>query len=156
MNVLQEIKNALLLPFTSGDIVVLGTAVLLLGLLALLNIILGGTLASLTKTWDTKTFFKGFLKAFIAGLGIVVFGYVLEAFVGILPLAGMELPSEMITFIEVVATVVVAFKKYAKGAYDKILVILDITKQEVDEQLDEINGVVEEEVKEYDTVEGEG
>lgn len=138
------------------DLSVLICLVILLGLVMVMNIILGSVLAGLKREWNFKTFITGVIKAFLVGLVIVGFGYTLQAMEIVLAEADITVPDGMINLIEIIGVILVAFKKYAKGVWDKLLVILDVTQEEAADVIDEINGVTKEEIKEYESVEGEG
>lgn len=63
----------------------------------------------------------------------------------------------MIKLVEIISVILVAFKKYAKGVWDKLLVLLDVTEADVEQMVDEVNGVVEEDIPDYDAeTRGEG
>lgn len=64
----------ILQEFAGIDITVLAVLVVLLGFVMAMNIILGSVYAGITKTWDTKKFFTGIIKAILVGLVIVCFG----------------------------------------------------------------------------------
>lgn len=102
-----------------------------LGIMMLLNIVLGGVMASANYQWDTATFFKGILKAFLVALVMVVYCIVLEVFPLILSRLNIEIPNEMITFVQVVGIVVLSFTKYAKDIFDKLMTLLGVEEQEV-------------------------
>lgn len=143
--------------FAEIDITVLAVLVVLLGFVMTMNIILGSVYAGITKTWDTKKFFTGIIKAILVGLVIVCFGWVLEALPIVLAHVNIELPAEMIKLVEIISVILVAFKKYAKGVWDKLLVLLDVTEADVEQMVDEVNGVIEEDIPDYDTeTKGEG
>lgn len=147
----------ILQEFAGIDITVLAVLVVLLGFVMIMNIVLGSVYAGITKTWDTKKFFTGIIKAILVGLVIVGFGWVIEALPIVLAHVNITLPTEMIKLVEIISVVLVAFKKYAKGVWDKLLVLLDITQVEVDETVDEINGVKEVDIPDYETeIRGEG
>lgn len=147
----------ILQEFAGIDITVLAVLVVLLGFVMVMNIILGSVYAGITKTWDTKKFFTGIIKAILVGLVIVGFGWVLEALPIVLAHVNITLPTEMIKLVEIISVVLVAFKKYAKGVWDKLLVLLDVTQTEVDETVDEINGVREVDIPDYEPeIKGEG
>ena len=147
----------ILQEFARIDITVLAVLVVLLGFVMVMNIILGSVYAGITKTWDTKKFFTGIIKAILVGLIIVGFGWVIEALPIVLAYVNITLPTEMIKLVEIISVVLVAFKKYAKGVWDKLLVLLDVTQVEVDETVDEINGVKEVDIPDYETeIRGEG
>lgn len=143
--------------FAGIDITVLAVLVVLLGFVMAMNIILGSVYAGITKTWDTKKFFTGIIKALLVGLVIVCFGWVIEALPIVLAHVNIELPTEMIKLVEIISVILVAFKKYAKGVWDKLLVLLDVTEADVEQMVDEVNGVIEEDIPDYDTeTKGEG
>ena len=147
----------ILQEFAGIDITVLAVLVVLLGFVMAMNIILGSVYAGITKTWDTKKFFTGIIKAILVGLVIVCFGWVIEALPIVLAHVNIELPTEMIKLVEIISVILVAFKKYAKGVWDKLLVLLDVTEADVEQMVDEVNGVVEEDIPDYDAeTRGEG
>lgn len=149
--------NEIIQQLSNIDVTVLGVLVILLGLVMLLNIILGSVYAGITQSWDTKKFFIGIIKAILVGGVIVVFGWVLEALPIVLSFVNIELPTEMIKLVEIISVILVAFKKYAKGVWDKLLVLLDVTEADVEQMVDEVNGVVEEDIPDYDAeTKGEG
>lgn len=151
LTILKEVSGQI-------DITVLVLLVFSLGLVMCMNIILGSVYAGITKTWDTKKFFTGIIKAILVGIVIIGFGWLLEFVSKILVIGNIvSVSDELIKLVEVIGVVLTAFKKYAKGVWDKLLVLLDVTQAEVDETIDDINGVVEEEIPDYETeVKGEG
>lgn len=124
---------------------------LLLGVLMVLNIILGAVMAKAGNTFDLKTFVNGVLKALLVALCMLVFCFVLEVFPIVLERVGFAVPADLVTFMEVVAIVVVAFVKYAKGCYNKLKTLLDVDGEEDEAKAKEyMNPHVK------DEVEGEG
>lgn len=124
---MQEIIN-----YLSENIITLALLIGCLGAMMTLNIILGAVMASTSYQFDAKTFFKGVLKALLVALVMLVYCIILELTPLVLSRIDITLPSDLITYIQVVSIVLVAYKKYAKGIYDKLKVLLDVTEEVVE------------------------
>lgn len=104
-----------------------------LGVLMLLNIILGSIMAKASDQFDKKKFFNGLLKALLVCLVMVVFCFILEVLPIIFDRIGFVIPKDLPTYIEVISIVAVAVIKYAKGIIDKLKTLLDVNDQELEE-----------------------
>lgn len=115
------------------DIVTLGLLMLILGTLIVINTLLGTITAWSFGEWNTKKFLTGILKNLLVALCMALFFIVLEILPVALARAGIIIPSEVVTIIEVFGLVAVAIKKYVGDIYSSFAKILGVSKEEVAE-----------------------
>lgn len=116
-----------------NDLITLGLLMAILGTLIVINTLLGSINAWQWGEWKTKKFWQGILKNLLITLCLALFFITLE----IIPLAlertGIIIPSELVTILEVLAMVVVCIVKYVKDIYSAFMVLLGVTKEEIEE-----------------------
>lgn len=102
----------------------------ILGLMIVINTVLGSILANKRNEFDIKKFFKGIVKAITIALCILLFCVTLELVPVVLSRVNIEIPSDLITVLEIVLTTLTAYKKYAVDCFDKFKKILDVKESE--------------------------
>ena len=113
------------------DLTTLAYLISILGLLIFINTLLGSINAWNFGEWKTKKFLSGILKNVLIALCMALFFVVLELLPVALARAGIIIPSEVVTIIEVFGMLVVAILKYIKDIYSGFLDILGIKKDDV-------------------------
>lgn len=114
------------------DMLTLGLLMLILGSLIVINTMLGTITAWTFGEWSTKKFFTGVLKNLLIALCMALFFIVIEVLPVALKRAGIIIPTEVITVIEVFGMVAVAIIKYIKDIYSSFIKILGISKEDVE------------------------
>lgn len=114
------------------DMLTLGLLMLILGALIVINTMLGTITAWTFGEWSTKKFFTGVLKNLLIALCMALFFIVIEVLPVALKRAGIIIPTEVITVIEVFGMVAVAIIKYIKDIYSSFIKILGISKEDVE------------------------
>lgn len=124
--VLETIKN---------DTITISLLILVVGILLLINILLGTVIASIFKVekWDSTKFWQGFYKLFIFVICIEAYCVVLDIIPLIFERIKIVLPKDVITVIQVFGVFAVLVVRYCKKIYQQILTIVDVKKEEVDE-----------------------
>ena len=113
------------------DMLTLGLLMLILGALIVINTMLGTITAWTFGEWSTKKFFTGLLKNLLIALCMALFFIVIEVLPVALKRAGIIIPTEVITVIEVFG-MVAAIIKYIKDIYSSFIKILGISKEYVE------------------------
>lgn len=98
---------------------------LVLGLLFIINTVLGVLIGTKEEGFDLKKLLYGFLKGGIAALCIIGFCFVTEITPIILKRVGIELPGDIINFVEIMTITVTAYKKYTTDCFEKIKKIFE-------------------------------
>ena len=98
---------------------------LVLGLLFIINTVLGVLIGTKEEGFNLKKFLYGILKGIIAALCIVGFCFVIEITPIILIRIEMELPSDIVKFVELIGITMTAYKKYTKECFEKIKKIFE-------------------------------
>lgn len=98
---------------------------LVLGLLFIINTVLGVLIGTKEEGFDLKKLLYGFLKGGIAALCIIGFCFVIEITPIILKRIDIELPTDIITFVELMTITVTAYKKYTIDCFEKIKKIFE-------------------------------
>lgn len=109
------------------------TIVMLLGILGVLqlcNIIFGAVIGSKRKRFNPKKLLEGIVKAVLFCLAFLGFCFCIEILPNILLRIDIELPSNLITLIEIVGITLTAYKKYALDCYEKIKIFLNVEREE--------------------------
>lgn len=114
------------------DLLTLGLLMLILGALIVINTMLGTITAWTFGEWNTKKFLTGVLKNLLIALCMALFFVVIEILPVALKRAGIIIPTEVITVIEVFGMVAVAIIKYIKDIYSSFIKILGISKEDVE------------------------
>lgn len=102
----------------------------ILGILQLSNIVLGTVIGTQKTKFNWKKLGKGILKAFLFLISFLAFCCCVEVMPTILLRIDIEIPSNLITLIEIVGVTLTAYKKYALDCYEKIKIILDVESEE--------------------------
>lgn len=98
---------------------------LVLGLLLFINTVLGVLIGTKEEGFDLKKLLYGFLKGGIAALCIIGFCFVIEITPIILKRIDIELPTDIIIFVELMTITVTAYKKYTIDCFEKIKKIFE-------------------------------
>jgi len=102
----------------------------ILGIMIIINTTLGSVIANKTQKFNKKKFWTGIVKAFVIVLCILLFCLTLELVPMILGRIGIEVPTDLITVLEIVLTTLTAYKKYALDCFEKFKTILKIEESE--------------------------
>lgn len=103
-----------------NDLVTMAMLLAVLGVLYVINTILGILLKTQGTKFDIKVFGKGLLKALIIVLVITGFCFCIEVSPMILERVGITITEDNITLIEVFTVGITAYKKYATDCLVKI------------------------------------
>ena len=115
------------------------TIVMLLAVLGVLyttNTVLGAVIGSETTQFEWKKIGKGMLKAFLFCLSFLAYCFCLEVLPIILTRIDVVVPSDLITFLEIVGITLTAYKKYTLDCYAKLQVILGVTTDNASVDID--------------------
>ena len=113
------------------DLVTLAMLMSLLGILILINTLLGSITAWHWGEWVTKKFWQGLLKNILIAACLFLFFMVLEIIPTVLSRAGIIIPSEIVTILEVFAMLVVSIKKYVLDIYATFKKLLGASDEEI-------------------------
>lgn len=113
------------------DLVTLAMLMSLLGILILINTLLGSITAWQWDEWVTKKFWQGLLKNILIAACLFLFFMVLEIIPTVLSRAGIIIPSEIVTILEVFAMLVVSIKKYVLDIYATFKKLLGASDEEI-------------------------
>ena len=113
------------------DLVTLAMLMSLLGILILINTLLGSITAWQWGEWVTKKFWLGLLKNILIAACLFLFFMVLEIIPTVLSRAGIIIPSEIVTILEVFAMLVVSIKKYVLDIYATFKKLLGASDEEI-------------------------
>ena len=113
------------------DLVTLAMLMSLLGILILINTLLGSITAWQWGEWVTKKFWQGLLKNILIAACLFLFFMVLEIIPTVLSRAGIIIPSEIVTILEVFAMLVVSIKKYVLDIYATFKKLLGASDEEI-------------------------
>ena len=102
----------------------------ILGVLQLCNIVLGTVIGTQKTKFNLKKLGKGILKSFLFCLAFLGYCFCIEIMPSILTRIDIEIPSNLITLVEIVGVTLTAYKKYALDCYEKIKIILDVESEE--------------------------
>lgn len=103
---------------------------LIVGITITINIVLGTVIANRKQKFDKKKFWKGIRKAFVILICVLLLCLTLELVPIVLSRVGIEVPTDLITVLEIILTTLTAYKKYALDCFDKFKTILDIKESE--------------------------
>lgn len=107
-----------------------------LGVLHITNTVLGAVKGSQESKFEWKKIGKGMLKAFLFCLCFISYCFCLEILPVILSRIDITVPSDLITFLEIVGITLTAYKKYALDCYTKIKDIMGINTEESSVDID--------------------
>lgn len=93
---------------------------LVLCLLFLINTILGILIGTKEEGFSIKKLLYGLIKGVIAAICIIGFCFVIEITPVILKRIDIQLPSDIVTFIEMMGITLTAYKKYSLECFEKI------------------------------------
>ena len=113
------------------DLVTLAMLMSLLGILILINTLLGSITAWQWGEWVTKKFWQGLLKNILIAVCLFLFFMVLEIIPTVLSRTGIIIPSEIVTILEVFAMLVVSIKKYVLDIYATFKKLLGASDEEI-------------------------
>ena len=99
------------------DLVTLAMLMSLLGILILINTLLGSITAWQWGEWVTKKFWQGLLKNILIAACLFMFFLTIEIIPTVLARTGIIIPSDIVTVLEVFAMLVVSIKKYVLDIY---------------------------------------
>ena len=113
------------------DLVTLAMLMSLLGILILINTLLGSITAWQWGEWVTKKFWQGLLKNILIAACLFMFFLTIEIIPTVLARTGIIIPSDIVTVLEVFATLVVSIKKYVLDIYATFKKLLGSSDEEI-------------------------
>lgn len=113
------------------DLVTLAMLMSLLGILILINTLLGSITAWQWGEWVTKKFWQGLLKNILIAACLFMFFLTIEIIPTVLARTGIIIPSEIVTVLEVFAMLVVSIKKYVLDIYATFKKLLGSSDEEI-------------------------
>lgn len=113
------------------DLVTLAMLMSLLGILILINTLLGSITAWQWGEWITKKFWQGLLKNILIAACLFMFFLTIEIIPTVLARTGIIIPSDIVTVLEVFAMLVVSIKKYVLDIYATFKKLLGSSDEEI-------------------------
>ena len=113
------------------DLVTLAMLMSLLGILILINTLLGSITAWQWGEWVTKKFWQGLLKNILIAACLFMFFLTIEIIPTVLARTGIIIPSDIVTVLEVFAMLVVSIKKYVLDIYATFEKLLGSSDEEI-------------------------
>lgn len=113
------------------DLVTLVMLMSLLGILILINTLLGSITAWQWGEWVTKKFWQGLLKNILIAACLFMFFLTIEIIPTVLARTGIIIPSDIVTVLEVFAMLVVSIKKYVLDIYATFKKLLGSSDEEI-------------------------
>jgi len=113
------------------DLVTLAMLMSLLGILILINTLLGSITAWQWGEWVTKKFWQGLLKNILIAACLFMFFLTIEIIPTVLARTGIIIPSDIVTVLEVFAMLVVSIKKYVLDIYATFKKLLGSSDEEI-------------------------
>ena len=113
------------------DLVTLAMLMSLLGILILINTLLGSITAWQWGEWVTKKFWQGLLKNILIAACLFMFFLTIEIIPTLLAITGIIIPSDIVTVLEVFAMLVVSIKKYVLDIYATFKKLLGSSDEEI-------------------------
>ena len=113
------------------DLVTLAMLMSLLGVLILINTLLGSITAWQWGEWVTKKFWQGLLKNILIAACLFLFFLTIEIIPTVLARTGIIIPSDIVTVLEVFAMLVVSIKKYVLDIYATFKKLLGSSDEEI-------------------------
>ena len=113
------------------DLVTLAMLMSLLGILILINTLLGSITAWQWGEWVTKKFWQGLLKNILIAACLFMFFLTIEIIPTVLARTGIIIPSDIVTVLEVFAMLVVSIKKYVFDIYATFKKLLGSSDEEI-------------------------
>lgn len=103
---------------------------IMLGIVIITNTVLGVMLANKKSKFSWEKLFKGLLKSLIIALCVLSFCMTLELVPIILARINIDVPTDVVTVMEIVMITLTAYKKYVTDCIEKFKVILKIKESE--------------------------
>lgn len=119
----------LILETLASNLLTLILSLVLLGSLMLTNMILGGIMSATVGEFDKARFFRSVIKALLIVLCVCVYYCCLELMPILLVKIGIDVPSDLVTTIEVLLVVVASFTKYAKEIFAKLMTLFGVNEK---------------------------
>ena len=113
------------------DLVTWAVLMSLLGILILINTLLGSITAWQWGEWVTKKFWQGLLKNILIAACLFMFFLTIEIIPTVLARTGIIIPSDIVTVLEVFAMLVVSIKKYVLDIYATFKKLLGSSDEEI-------------------------
>ena len=113
------------------DLVTLAMLMSLLGILILINTLLGSITAWQWGEWVTKKFWQGLLKNILIAACLFMFFLTIEIIPTVLARTGIIIPPDIVTVLEVFAMLVVSIKKYVLDIYATFKKLLGSSDEEI-------------------------
>ena len=113
------------------DLVTLAMLMSLLGILILINTLLGSITAWQWGEWVTKKFWQGLLKNILIAACLFMFFLTIEIIPTVLARTGIIIPSDIVTVLEVFSMLVVSIKKYVLYIYATFKKLLGSSDEEI-------------------------
>lgn len=113
------------------DLVTLAMLMSLLGILILINTLLGSITAWQWGEWVTKKFWQGLLKNILIAACLFMFFLTIEIIPTVLARTGIIIPSDIVTVLEIFAMLVVSIKKYVLDIYATFKKLLGSSDEEI-------------------------
>ena len=113
------------------DLVTLAMLMSLLGILILINTLLGSITAWQWGEWVTKKFWQGLLKNILIAACLFMFFLTIEIIPSVLARTAIIIPSDIVTVLEVFAMLVVSIKKYVLDIYATFKKLLGSSDEEI-------------------------
>ena len=113
------------------DLVTLAMLMSLLGILILINTLVGSITAWQWGEWVTKKFWQGLLKNILIAACLFMFFLTIEIIPTVLARTGIIIPSDIVTVLEVFAMLVVSIKKYVLDIYATFKKLLGSSDEEI-------------------------
>ena len=113
------------------DLVTLAMLMSLLGILILINTLLGSITAWQWGEWVAKKFWQGLLKNILIAACLFMFFLTIEIIPTVLARTGIIIPSDIVTVLEVFAMLVVSIKKYVLDIYATFKKLLGSSDEEI-------------------------
>lgn len=101
----------------------------ILGIMIAVNTMLGVVIANKTQKFSRKKLFKGIGKAITIVVCTMLFCLTLELVPVVLKRVDINIPTDLITVLEIVLTTLTAYKKYAIDCFDKFKKILKVEEE---------------------------
>ena len=102
------------------DLITLVLFLLVLGLLHVIDTILGVLIGTKEEGFKLKKFFYGFLKGGVVAICIAGFCFAIEITPIILKRIDIELPNDLVTLTELIGVTLTVYKKYVLECFEKI------------------------------------
>lgn len=102
----------------------------ILGIMVIINTVLGAVIANKKQKFCKKKLWKGVRKAIIITVCILLFCLTLELVPVVLKRVNIDIPTDFITVLEMILTTITAYKKYALDCVEKFKEILNIEESE--------------------------